>query len=194
MSRPRNLHFRDLPSHILGDDKPTDEFNQFMNSFVLPLITLTGYKLDEKKELATLAVQALIKTGLTDACVADSRGTGEPGARLRVRVWDAIEAAGLAKIALGSESSGRQTRYRASTRFLTLRRVWELRGGSVWRTNLERTTDSQQCFHVQGCCRRRFVRAVEVTTALSATMASAYVVGSGMSLTINTSSSPRFGL
>lgn len=122
----RNLHFHDLPSFILGDDKPTEEFKQFMEAVVLPLITLTGYKREEKARIATTAVQALIKTGLIDACVSDSRRTDEPGARLRIQVWDSIIAAGLAKLSLGSESSGVQSRYRATTRLLRLRELWEL--------------------------------------------------------------------
>lgn len=122
-----NYHLRELPSHVFDEHKLTPEFRQFVHEEVLPRIILKGYKRDRQRELVTHAVHNLVTTGLVGACVSDTRDTHTPGVKLRVKVWDAVIAAGLARHCLGSEAAVQVTRYRATDKLLALREQWELR-------------------------------------------------------------------
>lgn len=137
----RNKHFRDLPSTRFGysDDRMPSEFRKFVERKVLPRLKLTGYKQAAQRAIAVEIVHCLVSTHLVGKCVADSRRKAEPGARLRAKVWDAVIAAGFAKCCLGSEASGKVTRYRASKRLLQLRKQWQLK--SLVDLNLERNTE-----------------------------------------------------
>lgn len=119
--------YRDLPSRPFFEHVIPLEFREFFKREVLPTIKFTGYKLPAKRELGCHIVHNLILSAFPNGCVADSRNTHEPQVKLRVNVWDAVIAAGLAKVCLGSEESKKTTRYRASAKLLDLREEWELR-------------------------------------------------------------------
>lgn len=123
----RHQEFRDLPSHVFGKRRLTKSFRRFMDDEICPLLKFKGYRLDEKRELACQMVNQLIKTRMRNEVMADSRDTHQPGVRIRVAVWNAIVAAGLAEIGLGSEASGKVTRYRATLKLWTMQEEWKLR-------------------------------------------------------------------
>lgn len=120
-----NFILRDLPSRPFEKHRLPGEFKDFYCDYVAPLLSLTGYKQTEKNAVARHCIHNLICAGPGE-CVADVRKLALPGVRLRVGVWDAIVAAELATACLGSEESGKVTRYRATPKLLTLRREWEL--------------------------------------------------------------------
>lgn len=101
-------------------------FRVFFERVIEPRLTLRGYKLDEKRELAARIVHSLVVARKRSACVADSRDTHKPGVAMRVAVWNAIRKAGLAKTAIGSELARRTTRYQATPRLMKLRKRWTL--------------------------------------------------------------------
>jgi len=122
----QNHHFRELPSLWYETPRLTAEFVAFANAEILPLVTLTGYKLDQKKVIATHVLNNLITAGLVGKCIRDSRNTHQRNIEFRVHIWDAIIKAGLADVCKGSEQSGRQTLYRATSKLLDLRKEWTL--------------------------------------------------------------------
>lgn len=122
----QHLELRDRGSRVFKEQRLTDKFRQFFDAKVRPLIAFKGYKLADKWELAAHAVNLLIKTGLAVRCVADSRDTADAAIRKRTEIWDTIIAADLAKACLGSESSGKVTRYEATDKLLALDSMWKL--------------------------------------------------------------------
>lgn len=101
------------------------EFLQFAREEVLPLIRFEGYKVKEKKRVATHCLHHLICATLKGNVVADSRDTSKNA--LRTGVWDNIIDAGLAAACVGSERSRKRTRYIATRRLLDMHEHWELR-------------------------------------------------------------------
>lgn len=91
-----------------------------------------------RETIATHVVHNLILAGLVRKVVADTRRKTEPGVNLRNEVWDSVVSAKLAKVCLGSESSGKETRYQATSKLLNLRKQWELQ--QLVDTSLDRNT------------------------------------------------------
>jgi len=119
-------NLRDRPSRRYGTYELTEEFIQFVDSEVLPHVELPGrYKQAEKQTMLRHAAHNLILAGLPGRVVADGRTSNEE--RQRKGVWDALKAAGFAKLHLGSEASGKVTRYAATGNLLALRHHWKLR-------------------------------------------------------------------
>lgn len=118
---------RSLDSHRYSEGRLTADFEAFASEKLLPRIKFDGYKRDEKQRAAVQMLHNLVETGLKGAAVADSRGDHSEGAAFRKRVWDAIIAAGLARMQPGSELSKKVTRYAATPELLRLRERWELR-------------------------------------------------------------------
>ncbi len=145
MSKRNNLHFRELPSFRFSKQELTDDWREFFTESVLPRISLRGYKKDQKRELLSHMVHQLVTTTLAGACVSDTRDWHEPGAKLRLQLWDAIEDAGLLRKCVGSESSGFMTRYRATGRLLELQERWELQ--LLYNMNLMRNTMLDNAVH-----------------------------------------------
>ena len=98
-----------------------------MDDLVLPRLGLTGYKIAQKNVIATQVIHNLILTGLTGKVVSDTRRKDHPGVRQRIDVWDKIINANFAQICLGSEESGKRTRYRATGKLLELQKEWDIR-------------------------------------------------------------------
>ena len=121
-----NPHYRDMDYWMYREDRITDKFRELVEQRVLPHIHFAGYKLAEKKRIATHAIHKLIKTGLRHKVVADTRNARLPGVKFRVKVWDAIVQAGFATVCIGSDSSGELTRYRATKKLKDIRREWKL--------------------------------------------------------------------
>ena len=119
-------YYRDMPSVAYYEAPLTAEFVRFVDDEVLPQITLTGYKQEEKREVVRHAVHLLIAKTLSGGVVADTRNTSAPGVRLRVGVWDAIKAAGFADDCKGSEVTRKVTRYSATDKLLSLRAEWKM--------------------------------------------------------------------
>lgn len=127
MAARENYHLRELPSMVFQEQTIPDDFREFATERVLPQIPFAGYKLIEKKAIAIQCLHQLVRCGLVGKAVADSRQKTQPGVRLRAEVWDQIAAAGLASVCLGSEETGRTTRYYPTPKLLELKRCWELR-------------------------------------------------------------------
>ena len=136
----RKYHvLRELPGHAYHEDRLTPEFEQFVESEVLPKLTLKGYKIPEKRRLTKHCIHNLVRLGVLNASVSDSRDWHKPGVKLRTEIWDLVIEAGFAVVCKGSESSRRQTLYRATNKLLDLRREWELK--LVIDTTLGRNTE-----------------------------------------------------
>lgn len=103
MAERDNQFFRDLPSVPYSEPKMPPEFRLFVWKRVLPKLMFEGYKIGEKKRIATHLIHNLVLTGMMKSVVADSRDKNKK-AQLRVSVWDAVVEAGFAKVCIGSES------------------------------------------------------------------------------------------
>jgi hypothetical protein len=125
----KNLHFRDMDStrFSIGSDILPEEFCEFVNDEIWPHLMIGEHKTQKRRQLTIRCVHALISTGLVNRVVADDRDWHVTGAKARCKVWDALIAAGFARMSLGSEESGKVTRYAATATLLRLRKVWELR-------------------------------------------------------------------
>jgi hypothetical protein len=122
-----NFDHRDLPSHVFSKNRIPADLQQFMRKRIIPKLKLRGYKLAEKRSIAMQAIHNLLMAWSVGACVRDTRNARLRGVQLRVGVWDAIVNAGFATKCLDSESSGKQTRCRATEKLLALRSCWDLR-------------------------------------------------------------------
>ncbi|MEQ8637152.1 hypothetical protein [Gimesia maris] len=126
MNRNKSL-LRELPSVTLDNDRVTKEFRKFaMNRLIQPLGVISGYKQDEKTEVAIQIVSNLLLAGQRCRTVADTRDYHQPGATLRIPIWDAIVNAGYAQTQKGSEVSKKVTRFYATRKLLDLFTEWEL--------------------------------------------------------------------
>ena len=134
--RPENRHarraevhppnLRDWASRLYAIYELAEEFGQFVDTEIQPQVELPGrYKRTEQEAMLRHATHNLILAGLTGRVVADGRTSNDQ--RQRKDIWDAVVAAGFATRQLGSEVSGKVTRYAATSRLLALRRHWELR-------------------------------------------------------------------
>ena len=121
--KTKDTGLRELPSFIFAEHRLPDEFRLFVKHRILSELYLTGCKIDQKKLLATQIIHNLVETGLTSSCVADSRDWNV--ASVRIPIWDHIVEAGYARVCVGSESSGKVTRYRATGRLLD-QRCWQV--------------------------------------------------------------------
>jgi hypothetical protein len=97
---------------------------KFALKSILNHITITRTHLQEKQVKLTGMLLQLIRSGLSDRVIADSRDTGIPGVRSRVKLWDSLESAGLVRKCLGAELSERVTRYAATQKLLTMQDCW----------------------------------------------------------------------
>jgi hypothetical protein len=135
---PKYLSYRDLPSHLFNEQPVPAKFRDFCERQLIPRLKLTGYKQTTKSELAIVCIHNLVQTGMRGVVVGDSRDNGRVGVRLRIKVWDALVEAGLARVCKGSEYSAKQARYRATTKLLTPFKDWTL--GELIDLNLKRNT------------------------------------------------------
>lgn len=79
---------------------------------------------DRKKKISQDILHNLLRTGVVDRTVADSRDPHRtPG--MRTTVWDAYVAVGFAHLVTGSELSGMDSRYSASSLLLNIKEYWE---------------------------------------------------------------------
>lgn len=99
-------------------------FRLFARNEILPDVTITRIKRLEKEDTLIGILYQLIRCSLNDWAVADSRNTAEAEIRSRVQLWDALENAGFVRKCLGSETSGKVTRYAATQKLLSLRKFW----------------------------------------------------------------------
>lgn len=122
-----NYRLRELKNYTYQEAPLPAEFQLFFEEELRPLLKLEGYKLAVKRRVAVNAANLLIMTGLADECVSDPRNKRDRGARMRIAAWDALLNAGLAVVCLGSEQSGRVSRYAATDELLRMREVWFLK-------------------------------------------------------------------
>lgn len=122
-----NTYLRELSSVRFEEQLVPDDFRDFAKQLLLPRIQLTGYKVEAKQTMAIFCLHQLVECGLVGKTVADTRDTNKPGVRLRADVWEAIVKAGFARACVGSESSGKTTRYYHAGDLLELKQIWELR-------------------------------------------------------------------
>jgi hypothetical protein len=120
----RYLHLRDLPSIVFKDNVSIPpKFALFVDEIIMPILKLSGYKLKLKQEIAEQCLFALVKSGLVDKTIADSRNHKHIG-RNRIAVWDSIVSAKLATKCTGSEGSKKVTRYYATSSLLSKYDNW----------------------------------------------------------------------
>lgn len=101
-------------------------FREHAIAELLPLLVFTGRKITEQHRVATHCLHNAVLAGIVGKSVGDSRNTNRPGVRLRVRMWDALVAGRLVIMQKGSEASGRQTRYLATSLLLKHFHEWPL--------------------------------------------------------------------
>jgi len=104
-------------------------FRKFVRKNLLPLLSRvieSGYKPEDKRELAIQILHNLVVAGLMETTIADSRNQSKKGIEFRVKIWDAIIVAGLANCCLGSEISEKDTRYLATDKLLQPFRTWKV--------------------------------------------------------------------
>ena len=100
-------------------------FRALCQEHVLPRLKVKGYKQDQKHEIAMQCCLAAIKAELADKVIGDCRNTHNAGARQQAEAWDLLVEAGFCERCLGSEASGKTTRYRATKKLMNLQQVWE---------------------------------------------------------------------
>jgi len=139
-----NNFFRELKSFLYNEIPLTEEFKQFVQNVIWPMLNElhTGYRLDEKKELTAQIICNLVKTGLTGNVVADNRNNNDKQARKRITIWDALVKNGFCKVCKGSQISQNVTRYRATGNLLNLQKKWDL--NALEDLNLKRNTQLEQ--------------------------------------------------
>ena len=102
------------------------EFVKFAEDRLLPLVTLDGYKIDRKREVAIRCLHSLALAELRDPpqVIMDGRDNSRNG--LRIAVWDALRDAKLCRIyakgiaGFPGGTEGYVTQYRASRKLLSL--------------------------------------------------------------------------
>lgn len=124
----RHRQLRELRStrFAISEHPLTVKFQLFFNRKVLPLLELDGYKVEQKHNLLAHMIHSLVVTRKRGGCVADSRDTAKPDVRLRCELWDLIVSKKLATKCLGSEASGKVTRYAATDALIKLRKEYSL--------------------------------------------------------------------
>ena len=103
-----HTHFRELPSQLYREDPIDRKLLKFIKTRILPHIKLTGYKQKQKQKIASHCIVNLVIAQHRSKVIADSRHNTKY--ELRIQVWDALDRAGLVKVCLGSQSSGKTTR------------------------------------------------------------------------------------
>ena len=126
--RNDNYHLRDAESSTFLARAIPIKLRDDLDSRWLPLLRLDGYKQKEKletqRDVARQCLHNLILSGLPGGTVADTRSTSNAADRMRIGVWKVIEAAGLLIACIGSDNSGKLTRYQATEKLLTPYREW----------------------------------------------------------------------
>ena len=122
--KKQNLHLRNLKSIRYNDKiQPPSEFVEFATSHIIPKLNITGYKTKQKHQTAIKCLFQLVRAGLMEHTIADSRNHANIG-HIRVSMWDSIFEAGLAIKCIGSEDSGQVTRYYAEPALLAMYDNW----------------------------------------------------------------------
>lgn len=101
------------------------EFVRWAHANVIPGLDLGSSTrwLHAKQQTAVQIAFNLVHAGLVRWTVADSRDNSKYA--MRIAVFDAFIRAGYCKACLGSQSSGRWTRYAAEPKLLGMRKMWE---------------------------------------------------------------------
>lgn len=123
-----HYHLRDLESTTFRELAIPIRLRADIDARILPTLTLSGYsqtaKVEKHHELARRCLHNLILAGLPGGVVADTRRKMHADDRMRIKAFDAIEAAGLLIRCTGSEDSGKTTRYQATEQLLAPYREW----------------------------------------------------------------------
>jgi hypothetical protein len=135
---PQRISHRLLQSHLFNEQPIPAKFREHCERQLIPRLKLKGYKQKEKRRVAIVCIHNLVQTGQRGVVVGDTRDTGKAGIKLRTEVWDALIAAGLATVCIGSEFSGMQSRYRATPKLLKAFAGWKL--GELIDLDLKRNT------------------------------------------------------
>ena len=109
-----NYHLRDLPSIPFDEDRerPAPEFREFVIEEIIPTLgILDGRYREEKTNTAIQVLLHLVLAGQRCRTVADTRDNSVSGVKRRVKIWNAVVGAKLARCCVGSEESRLTTRY-----------------------------------------------------------------------------------
>lgn len=135
----RNKHLRDREcvKWDLKADVPK-EFRKYVENEILPLIPINGRKLAQKRRITIRILNALVRAGHRRV-VSDTRDNSEPGASLRIGIWDAIlrTEPPLAIHCPGSEWSELESRYAATAELMKFFPAENWQVGSLTKASFE---------------------------------------------------------
>ena len=116
---------RTLPSTLYNPDlEPPANFVDFFWASVLPLLDIKGRGCKRRRKMACVMVFSLVKAKGVNRAVARHRHLSEI-TRMERNLWDAIVAAGLAKMDKGGQwDEGTITRYRATPKLIEMKAHW----------------------------------------------------------------------
>lgn len=123
-NRSQPYHFRGMDSVPFMLPRIPPEFQRLFHQRVIPDLKIHGYKQDQKIIAAMQCGFSALTAAIADKVVADTRNTHKRGIRTRVEAWKLLEDAGYVRKCLGSEKSGKVTRYKATQKFTALREEW----------------------------------------------------------------------
>lgn len=136
----KNDYLRELKSIQFQPERLTDEFLDFVKEELLPeLDIIKGYKKKQKIETASQIIANLILASNRNMVIGDSRDTKSADVRMRVTIWDALITNKLAISCLGSEQSGKVTRYSATDELRRRLSDWKLQ--KILNVQLERNSN-----------------------------------------------------
>lgn len=104
-------NLRKRPSAVYQPVKPTARFKEYVHQELIPDLPLGQRNREKQRDIATAVIANLVVAHKAGGKVlADSRDTGK-GCGARVRIYDQLEQADIIRKQLGSEQSGKMTRY-----------------------------------------------------------------------------------
>ncbi len=115
---------REMKSDRFREMALSPDFIAFADADLIPLLNLDGYKLEKKHCAARHVFHNLVRAGLVNGTVVDSRQPSRTP-NLRIEMWDKMVAADLADLVVGSEWSRKDSRYVATADLLNRRERWE---------------------------------------------------------------------
>ena len=120
-----NYDLRSYKSHLYRPSvKVPKAFRTFALARILPNVKITRTRKHHKQDALIRMLYQLIRCGLTDFVVADSRDNSSAEIRARIKLWDSLEKSGFMRRCLGSKPSKKTTRYAATAKLLSIRDVW----------------------------------------------------------------------
>ena len=100
----------DMESHVFQCCTLLPSFSEFIKAKVIPRLELTNSKPEEKHHLIAQILARMLEANHSNKSLSDSRNNSSK-ANSRIPIYDALIKANILKICLGSEISGKVSRY-----------------------------------------------------------------------------------